>query len=160
MSGNGVLWTPERDEILRTKWAEGTKTADIAVELGGFEHTKDGGKGAVLGRAHRLKLAARSTGKPRLDPAEAERRRKEHNRKRSDRRRRQRAESGQASSQHANQNKRIQEVVARHKAAALPAVSKTSPAYRNQLPTIGNLSKNELRAMIAEAARNTAEMSV
>ncbi|QUS39532.1 hypothetical protein RPMA_12320 [Tardiphaga alba] len=45
-------------------------------------------------------------------------------------------------------------------AAGLPAASKTSPAYRNQLPGIGERTKTELRAMLAEAARNTAEMSV
>lgn len=58
------------------------------------------------------------------------------------------------------QNKRLREVEARHKAVGLPAVSRTSPAYRNQLPGIGDRTKTELRAMLAEAARNTAEMSV
>jgi hypothetical protein len=55
---------------------------------------------------------------------------------------------------------RHRDIDARHRAAGLPAVSRTSPAYRNQLPTIGNLTKTQLRAMLAEAARNTAEMSV
>jgi hypothetical protein len=57
-------------------------------------------------------------------------------------------------------NKRLREITALHKAAGLPAVTKTSAAYRNQLPGIGERSKPELRAMLAEAARNTAEMSV
>ena len=57
-------------------------------------------------------------------------------------------------------NKRLREITALHKAAGLPAVTKTSAAYRNQLPGIGDRSKTELRAMLAEAARNTAEMSV
>lgn len=41
-----------------------------------------------------------------------------------------------------------------------PGTTKTSPVYRNQLPRLPDgLSKNELRAMIAEAVRNTAEMA-
>lgn len=45
------------------------------------------------------------------------------------------------------------------RAAGLPVASKTSPAYRNQLPGIGDRTKNELRAMLAEAVQNTARMS-
>lgn len=40
-----------------------------------------------------------------------------------------------------------------------PGTSKTSVIYRNQLPRIDDcMSKDRLRAMIAEACRNTAEM--
>lgn len=42
-----------------------------------------------------------------------------------------------------------------------PGTSKTSVIYRNQLPRIDDcMSKDRLRAMIAEACRNTAEMSI
>jgi len=57
-------------------------------------------------------------------------------------------------------NKRLKELTATHKAAGLPPVTKTSAAYRNQLPGIGERTKTELRAMLTEAVRNTAEMSV
>lgn len=40
------------------------------------------------------------------------------------------------------------------------ATSKTSRAYRLALPPIGEMSKNQLRAMIAEAAANTASIQV
>jgi hypothetical protein len=36
--------------------------------------------------------------------------------------------------------------------------SKTSPSYRKFLPRIGDLSKDELRAMLAAAVQNTAAM--
>jgi hypothetical protein len=38
-----------------------------------------------------------------------------------------------------------------------PGTSKTSPIYRNQFPKLPEMSKAALRAMIAEAMRNTAE---
>jgi hypothetical protein len=36
--------------------------------------------------------------------------------------------------------------------------SKTAPIYRNQLPRLPEMSRNELRAMLTQAVRNTAEM--
>lgn len=49
---------------------------------------------------------------------------------------------------------------AKAKAAKLAALafSKTSPAYRRQLPPMPEMSKSELRAILAAAVRNTAEM--
>lgn len=38
--------------------------------------------------------------------------------------------------------------------------SKTSATYRNQLPRIGNVTKTELRAMLASAVVNTAAMEL
>lgn len=149
----GVRWTAERDAALRVAWAADTPAAQIAADLGGFEHTVDGGKGAVLGRARRLKLAPRMAGQRRLDPDEAERRRSEHNRARSQRRRRRKGVI-------VGPGDRLREINEHNVAVGLPMASTTSPAYRNQLPLIGNPSKAELRAMIAQAMKNTAEMSV
>jgi hypothetical protein len=42
--------------------------------------------------------------------------------------------------------------------AVSAAFTKTSVAYRKQLPPIGEMSKSQLRAMIAEAAANTASL--
>lgn len=39
-----------------------------------------------------------------------------------------------------------------------PDVSRTSSFFRKQLPKIPEMTKNELRAMLADAVRNTAEM--
>lgn len=38
--------------------------------------------------------------------------------------------------------------------------SQSSPIYRNQLPRIGEISKDRMREMIAQAVRNTAEMQI
>ncbi len=50
---------------------------------------------------------------------------------------------------------------AKSRSAKLGALmfSKTSPAYRRQLPALPEMTKSELRAMIAQAVRNTAEMA-
>lgn len=42
---------------------------------------------------------------------------------------------------------------------AVPGTSKTSVIYRNQLPPLPEMTKNELRAMLAQAVRNTAGAS-
>lgn len=53
------------------------------------------------------------------------------------------------------------------RATRLPAIritvatgtSRTAPIYRNQLPRVREMSKNELRADLARAVRNTAELA-
>ena len=42
--------------------------------------------------------------------------------------------------------------------ALQPGQSNTDPGYRSRLPKLPEMTKNQLRAMLAEAARNTAEM--
>lgn len=42
---------------------------------------------------------------------------------------------------------------------AVLTFSKTSPAYRRQLPQLPEMTKPELRAMIAQAVRNTTRAS-
>lgn len=46
-------WTPYREDQLRSLWAQGRSAGDIAQEIGGTT------KNAVIGKAHRLGLAAR-----------------------------------------------------------------------------------------------------
>lgn len=50
---------------------------------------------------------------------------------------------------------------AKHRAEKLSALvfSKTSPEYRKKLPALPEMTKNELRAMIAQAVVNTAGMA-
>ena len=48
-----MSWTDERIERLRTLWTEGNTASQIADELGGVS------RNAVIGKAHRLGLAAR-----------------------------------------------------------------------------------------------------
>ncbi|UFS77194.1 GcrA family cell cycle regulator [Tardiphaga sp. 37S4] len=79
----GVGWTPERDKVLCAAWAAGDTATKIAADMGGFEHTIDGGRNSVISRVHRLGLATRQTGKPRLSVEERVRREKERYRVRN-----------------------------------------------------------------------------
>ncbi len=56
-----MTWTRERTELLKRFWAEGGSASRIAFLLGGFDHCDDGGRNAVIGKVHRLKLAGRET---------------------------------------------------------------------------------------------------
>ena len=66
-------WTDERDAMLRDAWAT-SSASEIAAEMGGFEHCKDGGRSSVSGRASRLGLTKVSKTFKRLDPDEKRRR--------------------------------------------------------------------------------------
>ena len=46
-------WTDERVELLRKLWSEGLSASQIATQMGGVS------RNAVIGKVHRLKLAAR-----------------------------------------------------------------------------------------------------
>lgn len=54
-------WTKDREELLTTLWKEGLSASACAWRLGGFEHCADGGRSAVIGKVHRLKLNGRAT---------------------------------------------------------------------------------------------------
>jgi GcrA cell cycle regulator len=56
-----MIWTRERTDLLKCYWAEGESASRIAFLLGGFDHCDDGGRNAVIGKVHRLKLAGRET---------------------------------------------------------------------------------------------------
>ena len=52
-----MSWTPEREEKLREFWKKGHTASQIASMLG------DTTRNAVIGKAHRLNLEARTTSK-------------------------------------------------------------------------------------------------
>lgn len=54
-----TTWTPERTELLREMWDAGKTARQIAKDIGGFESHDDGGRNAILGKSHRLKLPPR-----------------------------------------------------------------------------------------------------
>lgn len=56
------LWPPEREQMLRELWAKGLRASEIAKRMGCFSHCQDGGRLAVVGKAHRLGLAGRRSG--------------------------------------------------------------------------------------------------
>lgn len=70
----GTPWTETRDAQLRAAWAAGDTASKIAADMGGFDHTVDGGRNSVISRVHRLGLAKRAEGNPRLSPEERDRR--------------------------------------------------------------------------------------
>ena len=69
MSRGEVPWSPDRDELLRTMWDAGVSTSAIGVSL---RCTKN----SVIGRARRLKLAARLSPIRRLAEGDAPKPRK------------------------------------------------------------------------------------
>ena len=58
-----MSWTEEREQKLRELWGKGYTASQIAEMLGG-----DTTRNAVIGKAHRLKLAARATSKQSKNP--------------------------------------------------------------------------------------------
>lgn len=133
-------WTQKERDQLRDLAATGTYASEIA---------------AIIGTSHASVVAtARQNGIPvnRYTPEEefemAQRRRAKQQRKNARRR-------GEAVP---TPSKNAPIVVFNPLLAA--GRSKTSAAYRNCLPRIGERSKSELRAMIADAVRNTAEARV
>lgn len=50
------MWTDKRIDALKADWANGATARQIAQNLGGFGHTFDGGRNAVIGKLHRLGL--------------------------------------------------------------------------------------------------------
>lgn len=60
-------WTAERIELLKRLWGDGNSASEIGRCMGGFDHTPDHGRSAVIGKAHRLGLAARGPRGPDRD---------------------------------------------------------------------------------------------
>lgn len=50
------VWTAPRISRLTALWAAGVSAKNIAADLGGFGDCDDGGRSAVLGKIHRMKL--------------------------------------------------------------------------------------------------------
>jgi GcrA cell cycle regulator len=50
------VWTETRVARLTELWANGFSCSHIAADLGCFAHCRDGGRSAVVGKIHRIKL--------------------------------------------------------------------------------------------------------
>ncbi len=73
LKNDGIPWNDERVEKLKKLWGEGKSATEIAAALGGFEHCKDSGRNAVIGKIHRLELpkhVASSSKGPKLKPVQ------------------------------------------------------------------------------------------
>ncbi|MDB5617064.1 GcrA family cell cycle regulator [Tardiphaga sp.] len=72
INGSNSGWTEARKQRLADLWSSDMAPEAIAKEMGAFEHTADGGRKAVIGKANRMGLPAK---RPRCeDPVERERR--------------------------------------------------------------------------------------
>jgi hypothetical protein len=56
----GSGWTEARENQLRDLWSTQLSAKEIAAVMGGFEHTPDNGRNAVLGKAYRMGLSAKA----------------------------------------------------------------------------------------------------
>lgn len=66
-----IVWTPERQADLERFAAEGLSASQIAKQMRCFRHCRDGGRNAIIGRAHRtgVRLLAKSPRDPKIDAA-------------------------------------------------------------------------------------------
>jgi hypothetical protein len=109
-------------------------------------------RNACIGKARRLKIAKppTPTGGPRRTVAERSKHRAV--------RKRLKRWAAQPSLQ--DRYKRTQEKRALRQRFAAGGMAKTSPCYRKHLPRLPEMTKNELRAMLARAVMNTAAMEL
>ncbi|MBR1122128.1 hypothetical protein JQ628_11435 [Bradyrhizobium lablabi] len=138
------FWTDERIATLKRLWAEGESSTDIAAKL---RCTRN----SVLGKLYRLREPqpmVKKRGGPRnrvytRQPAEITR---ANARLRQDRYR----------------AKRKQSLSTKRGVRAMflaSGASRTSAEYRKHLPLMPEMTKGELRAMLAQAVQNTARLS-
>jgi hypothetical protein len=142
------LWPDERIAKLISLWNETDLLAiQIADELGCFKQYRDGGRAAVLGKAHRLNLKSKWKGFTRYSP-EAKR-------------------LGLLPQKRVRVEKKKPSGVISIKRSAVPKfkapvvesnTTRTSPSYRNQLGRAPEMTVGERRNFLAQAVRNTVAM--
>lgn len=141
------LWRPAHDEELRSLFATGMSFREIAAAMNENLGTNFS-RNAVLGRAHRLNLVRGFIRVPRLT-------REESNARRGARRR---ESNPNLPAYTPRVYRQPDETSISNSRAFTSRLPKTSAAYRKLLPQIPELSKDELRAMLAAAFQNTAAM--
>lgn len=145
-------WSVIRVDRLRSLWAEDFTASEIAKDLG------DGvTRNAVLGKVHRLRLAART---PRQNESANEARRLGLARRQLPPSQRVKAEPNSVTI--GNGRSGIAIVAKAAPVFKAPKLvdggSRTSPAWRNQLGMAPVMSVNQRRNFLAEAVRNTAAL--
>ncbi len=135
------LWSDEDTATLLRLWEIGRSATDIASSLKG-----NYSRNAVLGKIHRLKA---STVSSQVKMLKARRNLDHMAMARAKLRERDRIKK---------QRKRDR-IKAETRRSLSTGTSKTSPTYRNLLPKAPEMTKNELRALISEAMRNTAALA-
>ena len=64
INASNSSWTGERVQQLSKLWCSDLTPEAIANVMGGFGHTSDGGRKAVIGKANRMGLSAPSEARP------------------------------------------------------------------------------------------------
>jgi len=138
------MWTNEQVGLLTKLWADGYSASLIGLQIG---YTRN----AVLGKVFRLGLEKRAERiRPVIYKPAAPRPRRHRDAYQMERiRERQRERYNERKASRAGEQK------AYLKNCKAP---KTSAAYRNHLPIMPDMTKNQLRAMLAAAVINTAAM--
>jgi len=138
------MWTDEQVGILRRLWGDGYSASLIGLQIGCTRN-------AVLGKVFRLGLEKRPE---RIRPA-IHRPSTPRPRRRRDAYEMERIREKQRERYNERRAERSGEQRTFLKNCKAP---KTSAAYRNHLPIMPDMSKAELRAMLAAAVANTASM--
>jgi hypothetical protein len=149
-----MAWTDLQSYALKSLIERGFSFAETAVRLNrefGTGYTRN----ACIGRAQRLGFSGNM--RPPLPKEEAKLNVKRRSQFRAERRK---AERWAHNPNLAIVAERKAERAQHAKRVMASCRSKTSPTYRNQLPRVGNMTKNELRAMLAGAVVNTAAMEI
>jgi hypothetical protein len=144
-----IGWRPEHDLSLKNLISNGytfAKAAGFLNEKYGTNRTRD----ACIGRAHRLALP-NGLVRQKPPPMSPRERQQLHTKRRKEKR-------WAANPSLAERARRIEEKKKHRAAMVVRGIAKTSPGYRNHLPRIGNVTKNELRSMLTTAVQNTAAM--
>lgn len=134
-------WTPEEIQWLRDLAPTVRYASDIAVQMGTTQH-------AIITQAGRYQISEVINYTPEQQVMMDARYRARELRK-YQKRKEVRRENGYAPKPKRAVNVNVE-----------PGTAQSSPIYRNQLPRIGEISKDRMREMIAQAVRNTAEMQI
>lgn len=147
------MWTEEQTTALRGYVERCMSYAEISRRISAdFGITIS--RNACIGRAQRIGLASGRPPDPELKAKRVERDKAKWKAQAV----RRKAERWAAKPWLATREERRKERGEESKRIRSTCKSKTSPEYRNHLPRIGEMSKSELRAMLAAAVANTAQM--
>lgn len=134
------FWTDERVEALLKLWGEGYSAAQIGAKL-------KASRNSVLGKLFRLKtpepMHKKAIVRNRVyarQPAEITR------------------ANARARQQRYQANRRLEALVGIRSRLAARGSNRYSAAYRKHLPHLPEMTKGELRAMLAQAFQNTAAL--
>lgn len=148
-----MAWTDLQTAALKSFIERSFSFAETARKINrefGTEYTRN----ACIGRAQRMGFSG-NLRKPAAPPEVKTRRVRENRKLRVER---DKAKRWAAKPELADRAKVMEERAEASKRVRASCRSKTSPEYRNHLPKLPHMTRGELRAMLADAVANTAQM--